>query len=78
MMFVKSLTVLLLASMAVLQLTRAQGGITDCTNISDGLETAPIDPVTGETLKNNLRNHRIQVTLYHGNDTYIVSCMAWE
>lgn len=53
MMFVKILTALLLTTMTGLQLTRAQGGVTDCTNISDGLETTPIIPVTGETQINS-------------------------
>ena len=54
-MFVKILTVLLLVTMAGLQPTRAQGGITDCTNISDSLEleTTSINPVVGKTLKND-------------------------
>ena len=50
-MLVKISTVLLLASMAGLQLIRAQeGSVTDCTSISDELETSPIIPVTGKTL----------------------------
>lgn len=44
--------VVLMATMAGLQLTDAQGGVTDCTAISVGLETASIDPVTGEILNN--------------------------
>ena len=38
---------LLLVFIAGLQFTLAQN-VTDCTDISAGLETSPIDPVTGE------------------------------